>query len=233
MDLADVEFGRVIGVTGGMGCGKTTFTDLLFLELLRQGHRAKTVMTDNLRYEILCDGDFRDHFRVRLALSERLKVPLNNEFAFDFLDINAAIFADDASYAAYREIICPAVAREARRAIKKSKGIVVLESALLFEDGLAPLLDGPAVLVSCDQTLQRERAAVRDRGSLTQEMIEARISRQPSVGGRIAAAEALGLQMVHLDSSDELEFRRNIAAISDAIARRLAAEPAASVSSPR
>lgn len=228
MHLADVEFGRVIGVTGGMGCGKTTFSELLFLGLLRRGHDATIVSTDNLRYNVLCGLDSIHHYEVRSALSERLKVELNGDRAFDFMEISSAIFADDASYAAYREIICPAVAEDALEAIEQSKGIAMLESALLFEDGLLPLLDGPAVLVTCDKAIQRERVNFRERDSLTREMIEARVSRQPSVVERMAAADALGVRMVRLDSSDELEFRRNIAAVSDGIAGRLAAGTSAS-----
>lgn len=218
MELDGVEFGRVIGVTGGMGCGKTTFAEKLWIELLRRGHEAKFVGADNLRYTMLCaDGDLA-FLKVRWALSERLGVPLGTSLEFDFITINDAIFASDASYAAYREIIRPAVVSAARDLLAATEGIVVLESALLLEDGFGELLDGPAVLVTCDEEVRQARVSSRESGTLTREMIEARISRQPTVEQRLATAEAQGVRLVRLDSTDEFGFRSAISAVAEAIA---------------
>lgn len=198
IELAQAAFGRVIGITGGMGAGKTFLADAACDALRKRGQPAHHLMADGVRFTILCRVEEAEHLRVRWRLSQAIGVPLQDDTTFDFETVSAAILADDRAQEAYRAIVCPAMVQEAQRFLNEAVGVVFLESALFFQDGFAPLLDGAAILATCPEPLRRSRARLRDAGFLSDEAIEARISRQPSPAQNLAEAHRLGVELVEV-----------------------------------
>ncbi len=158
-----------IGVTGGIGGGKSTLCQH-FKESgvahYDSDRRARELMSRNeeLRSQIkalLGDGAYT-------AEGE-----LNRGY------IASAIFGDEAKRGALNDIVHPAVKRdfEAWAAAREDDIYVVMESAILFEAGLAEMLD-VTVAVLAPEELRIMRVVNRD-GS-TEEQARARIAAQMS-----------------------------------------------------
>lgn len=128
---------KVIGLTGGVGCGKSTVTDVL-----KENYNAHVIQCDKLGHEVLYpDGEA---YQPVLAL-------LGNEILDDkgWIDrsrVAAIVFQNPELLQKMNEIVHPAVIREVDRQIKEqrdlgAKDYVVMETALMIEAGMSGCCD--------------------------------------------------------------------------------------------
>lgn len=144
----------VIGITGGLGCGKSTFARML-AEMLD----APLFDTDAAARELLdSDPEVRT-----LVTRDVLAAAYGADGRPDRRAIRRKVFGDSDSRARLEKILHPRVrALWMRQAadIRSRGGFLVVEIPLLFETGAQDLFDH-IVAVACSEDVQLRRVAAR------------------------------------------------------------------------
>jgi len=166
----------VIGLTGGIGCGKSTaaacFAELGFV----------VIDADQLARQVLESHVCVSHLRNRwgAACLDAQGVP-------DRKWIGAKVFADPAERAFLESVTHPEVARLRREATADPRHDYVVEIPLLFEKDLTAGFTA-IVVVACSDDVRRAR--LRARG-LSDDDISARIASQLSLVEKVKRADVV------------------------------------------
>lgn len=166
----------IIGLTGGIGCGKSTVSsffsdlnidiidaDLIARLLVSEGQPALKKIADHFGQEILIDG----------ALNRSL--------------LREIIFKDETQKRWLNDLLHPLILAEIIRLLAQAEGsYVILEAPLLFENQLDLLTDYNLV-VDLDPELQIKRASTRD--GVAPESIKAIINSQIDRQQRLQQAD--------------------------------------------
>ncbi|HZA39751.1 MAG TPA: dephospho-CoA kinase [Actinomycetota bacterium] len=159
----------VVGLTGGIGTGKTTFAALL----LERG--AQVIDADALGRDALRPGEPAWHSVVDQFGKEVLVHP---SMEIDRRRVAELVFNDPEALKALNAIVHPvifkSVADELDR-LRSSDAIVVLDAALVVETALADVCDAVIVMDSTDD--ERIRRLQHDRGMSVPD-IKARMTSQ-------------------------------------------------------
>ena len=160
----------VLGLTGGIGSGKTAVA-----ERLATHAGVRVVLADDLAKRIMTDDP-----ALRAALVARFGAEtFRPDGSLDRARLAARVFADPAELAALDALVHPAVrgAMQAAIAAARADGVrlFVYEAALLFEAGADALVDHVA-LVTAPEATRVARAASRD--GATERDVRARLARQ-------------------------------------------------------
>lgn len=183
----------VIGLTGGIGTGKTQVSSIL-VEL-----GASIVNADLLGHEI-----YKPHTEgwqaVVKAFGEDVLAP---DGEVDRRKLGAIVFSDPEALKQLNAIAHPRIYSLAEERIRSlgrdGKDAVVLEAALLIEAKWTPLVDEVWVTTSAeDQVIKR----IQERNGLDEESIRSRIRSQMAQSERIEYANAV------IDNSGNLEKLR-------------------------
>lgn len=159
-----------LGVTGGIGSGKSAFVDRLAthdgVRVLRADDEAKRLMHDDAA--------------LRAALVARFgEATYGADGRLDRAALAARVFADPAEVATLNALVHPAVRRALTDAVDAARAdgvrLFVYEAALLFETGGDALLD-ETVVVDAPEDLRVARAAARD--GATRDGVRARMRHQ-------------------------------------------------------
>lgn len=127
---------KIIGITGGVGAGKTQI-----LEYLNDRYGATVCQADEVARKLQkkgtdCHRAIAEHFGGEILDS---KGELNRE------KLAQIIFTDEKERAALNEIVHPAVKEEVRKIIKKEErrhtSLFILEAALLIDDHYEQICD--------------------------------------------------------------------------------------------
>ena len=134
---SDSKMLRVIGITGGVGAGKSEV-----LRIISENCNCRIIIADEIAKELegkggICYGPLRE------LMGDGI---LDEELRIDPKKMAAAIFADEELLAKVNEIIHPAVKDEILRIIDETQaeGIydyLFIEAALLIEDGYDLICD--------------------------------------------------------------------------------------------
>jgi len=143
-----------IGLTGPIGCGKSTVARWL----AEQG--AVVIDADDLAREVTAPGQ-PAHDAVIARFGDPVRGP---DGALDRAALARIVFADSAALAELEAIVHPAVRPAILAAIaaadQSAAPAVVIEAIKLVEGGLAELCD-EVWLVTCDARVQRDRLLAR------------------------------------------------------------------------
>ncbi len=166
----------VIGLTGGIGCGKSTaaacFAELGFV-VIDADQLARQVLESHV-----CVSHLRDRWGA--ACLDEQGVP-------DRKWIGAKVFADPAERAFLESVTHPEVARLRREATSDPRHDYVVEIPLLFEKDLTAGFTA-IVVVACSDDVRRAR--LRARG-LSDDDISARIASQLSLVEKVKRANVV------------------------------------------
>ena len=166
----------VIGLTGGIGCGKSTAAACF------AGFGFRVVDADQLARQVLespaCVARLRERWGA--ACLDSRGVP-------DRRWIGAKVFADPVERAFLESITHPEVARLRREATADPGHDYVVEIPLLFEKDLAAGLDVVVVVAWSDEVRRRR---LRERG-LSDDEISARIATQLSLVEKVKRADVV------------------------------------------
>ena len=145
----------VIGITGGVGCGKSTAVDIM-----RETYGARTLIADNLGHEAMEPGTAA-YGEILRVFGDEVVLP---DGEIDRGRLAEIIYADDAKREQLNGIIHPFVKERIRERMREweDEPLVVLETAILFETGCETLCDEVwGVLADRDVRIGR---LVRTRG---------------------------------------------------------------------
>lgn len=201
----------LVGLTGGIGSGKSTFAvllaergaqiidaDVLGHDALMPGERAWKAVVDQFGDEVLSPGSMTID-RKRLA---------------------EIVFANEQKRAALNAIVHPEILRRMADSIERlraSDSVVVIDAALIFEAGLADTCDAIVVVLS-NRNVRTERL-VRTRG-MSIDQITARMAAQTDPRELADKADIV----VHNDGSLEDLAREADRVWADLALRKLTAE---------
>jgi dephospho-CoA kinase len=161
---------KVIGLTGGIGTGKSTVADIL----ARLG--AVVVEADKLGHEVL-----QDELAKRELVTAFGKDILLPDSSVDHKKLAARAFSNHQAVATLNNIVHPRMYGKTVDKLNEyraqGKGVVVLDAPLLIEAGIVHLVDEVWVTVA-PEAVVLER--IRKRSGLTDEQALARIRAQLS-----------------------------------------------------
>jgi dephospho-CoA kinase len=171
---------RLVGLTGGIASGKTTFADAL------RARGVPVLDADALARAAVAPGT--------PALGEIVRVfgpgVLAPDGALDRKRLAAIVFADPAARRRLEAIVHPAVraamASETARLAAAGHALAFYDTPLLYEVGLEAILDA-VVVVWTPPDVQRERLALRD--GLTPDEADARLAAQLPLDEKAARAD--------------------------------------------
>ncbi|MGW4891759.1 dephospho-CoA kinase [Kitasatospora sp. NPDC004240] len=177
-----------IGLTGGIGAGKSEVSRLL------AAHGAVIVDSDVIAREVVAPGTAG----LAAVVAEFGPGVLREDGALDRPALGAVVFADPDRLAALNAIVHPLVrARSAElEAAAAEDAVVVHDVPLLTENGLAPLFD-LILVVDAEDEVRIDRLT-RLRG-MTEEEARARMAAQARRADRLAIADLV------IDNSGPLE----------------------------
>lgn len=166
-----------VGLTGGIGAGKSTVASLL-------AERGATVIdADAIARDLVVPGSAA----LAALVTEFGPRILRQDGSLDRGELAGLAFSDARATERLNAIMHPAIREEsARRIAAATTDVVVHDMPLLVETGQVDLVD-MVVVVDCPVELQVERA-VGQRG-LAREDVERRIAVQATRDARLAAAD--------------------------------------------
>ncbi len=161
---------RSIGVTGGIGSGKSAF-----VRRLGEHPGVRVVLADDVAKRIMAE-----HAGVRRQLVERFgPETYDDQGDLDRAHLAGRVFGDTEALAALNAIVHPAVREalleEMARARAEGVRVFVYEAALIFETGGDALLDRVVVV---DAPVETRVARVMARDGVDREAVLARMRHQ-------------------------------------------------------
>lgn len=127
---------KIIGVTGGVGAGKSTV-----LQYLKKTYGADIIQADEVGHEVMEPGEEA----YRAVLAEFGEEILGADNRIDRKRLGAIVFADSAKLSRLNAIIHPAVKSEILKRLKKAgeagKPYAVVEAALFLEENYGAFCD--------------------------------------------------------------------------------------------
>ncbi|MCE1189857.1 MAG: dephospho-CoA kinase [Ignavibacteria bacterium] len=186
-----------IGITGGIGTGKSSFCDLLQNKgypILKADIIARQIMQSN--------KDVINAIRLNFGESAYINGELNRHYLAE------KVFHDESQIALLNNIVHPVVTRESEMllaAYSKTAPLVFYEAALIYEAGMEYLFDC-IILITAKPEIRVKRVMLRDGAS--ESSVLARISRQKSDEEKSKKADIILLNNGSLDElisdTDEL-----------------------------
>lgn len=181
-----------VGITGGIGAGKSTVCDLLRergVAVYDSDSRAKQLMSEDVM--------------LRAELIEAFGDAVYGASGLDRAYLAKSVFGNDEALRKLNAIVHPAVMRDFAAWAEAQEGdYVVLESAILFEAGLADRVDS-VVAVMAPESLRLERAMARDGAS--RDEILRRIRSQMSDDERMERAKYAVVNIDREELAEDVE----------------------------
>ena len=167
---------KIIGITGGIGSGKTTISNML----RKQGY---PVFDSDVQSKYICDHDIyvineiKKHFGKNIYVDDRL----------DRKSLAEIVFNDKGSLNILNSIIHPKTRDFMCGAIEDSDSeLFFVESAIMFEYGLDELMDY-IISVTAPLDVRMERIILRD--NTTKDKIDDRMNNQMSEKDRLSKSD--------------------------------------------
>ena len=175
----------IIGITGGIGSGKTTLSEHLRIE-------GCNVYDSDLEARRLQN----EHPEIRKKLIELFGTEIYNSVGLDRQALAKIVFAKQDMLIKLNEIVHPIVSEDFKSWITQhaSKKLVFVESAILVESGFNKLVD-MVVLMTASEDLRIRRVIKRD--GVNPEQVKARMSNQLPDEAKIPLADIV----IHTDDN--------------------------------
>ncbi len=193
------NYHTIIGITGGIGTGKSVLSRILRL----RGHEV---------YD--CDMEARRIMEQDLQLGVRLEEilglsPFGPDRTLDRKRVSEVIFADERKRADVNRAVHSAVREDiSRRFTNPATECLYVESAILCSSGLAALC-GEIWVVTAPLELRISR--VGSRSGLSREDVMSRMSSQEEEGMMLEALASEGKKVVYFNNDGEDSLLRQLA----------------------
>lgn len=156
----------VIGIGGNIGSGKTTLAKMF------QEFGAKLVDADKIGWSLLKKSK-KEYIKIVKTFGKAILDKNNN---IDRKKLGEIVFNQPNKLQMLNRIVHPTLLTKVRQDIRKEKGIIVLDAALLFNWGLEKEMDA-SILVSASTKLKVERTK---KLGMTKKETKERLARQLS-----------------------------------------------------
>ncbi len=154
----------VIGIGGNIGSGKTTLAKMF------QEFGAKLVDADKIGWSLLKKSK-KEYIKIVKTFGKAILDKNNN---IDRKKLGEIVFNQPNKLQMLNRIVHPTLLTKVRQDIRKEKGIIVLDAALLFNWGLEKEMDA-SILVSATKELKIKRSK---KLGITKKAVEERLARQ-------------------------------------------------------
>lgn len=182
----------VIGLTGNIGCGKSSLSKLLIKQNI------DVIDADLISREIMYDKEL-----LKIVFNNFGSEIKNNDGTLNRKKLGDIVFNDDEKLIELNNITHPAIKRKINNNIKdlykKGKNIVVIDAALLIEGKFLDLVNKLLVIV-CNEEIQLNRVMKRD--NLTEEEALKRINSQMKQDEKVKYADYI------IDNSKDMDNLR-------------------------
>jgi dephospho-CoA kinase len=169
-----------IGLTGGIGSGKSTVAGLL------ASHGAGIIDTDAIARRLTLPGGAAIE-AIRAAFGERL---IDASGALDRDAMRALVFADASAKRRLEAILHPLIGAETTREADASPAAVkVFDVPLLVESGRWRAIVDRVLVIDCSEATQVQR--VVQRAGWAEDAVRAVIAQQATRAARLASADAV------------------------------------------
>jgi dephospho-CoA kinase len=201
-----------VGLTGGIGSGKSTVARLL------AAHGATVVDADAVAREVVAPGT-EGLAEVVAAFGEAV---LSDDGSLDRAALGRLVFGDDEARARLNAIVHPRVGERSSEMVREAEdsepdGVLVHDIPLLVENGLAPAFDA-VVVVEVDPEVAVRRLV--DLRGMSEDDARSRIAAQADRSQRRAVADH-----VIVNEDDEAALEEQVAALWRRLSER--ADPTA------
>ncbi len=187
----------IIGVTGGVGCGKSAVMDIL-----KEDFGAEIILADNVGHEVMDPKEdaylqIIEHFGTDM---------ISDNGEIDRKKLGAYVFNNEAELEVLNSIIHPAVKKRILERIEKiskesaGEPFIAIEAALLLEDNYDEICD-KIIYVYADEEVRRQRLKI-SRG-YSDEKIDSIMKNQMSEEEFTKRCDDL------LDNSKDIAFTRD------------------------
>ena len=176
----------VVGLTGGIGCGKSTVSDLF------AKHGAGIVDTDEIAHRLTqSDGAALAAIRATFGADY-----INAAGAMDRARMRGLVFSDAAAKQRLEKILHPLIFEQAQAQMQQlqTKPYLILVVPLLLQSPAFQNLVRRVLVVDCDETTQIARVIAR--GHLTDAEVRAIITQQTPRAERLRLAD----DVIHNDT---------------------------------
>lgn len=171
-------FRFAVGLTGGIGSGKSTVADMF------AAHGAAVIDTDHIARQLTAPGGMAIR-EIRRTFGDSF---ISASGAMDRDKMRAHVFADSDARRMLESILHPMIRSEAERATLDAKGVYpIIVVPLLIESGSWKNRISRVLVVDSPETLQIER--VMQRSGLAEAQVHAVMAAQASRQERLAAAD--------------------------------------------
>jgi len=180
----------LVGLTGNIATGKSTATNI-FKEL-----GAVVIDADKVVHEL-----YKKNCLLRLSLvwNFGLWVIDYSSLSIDRKKLAKIVFSDKTKLEKLNSIVWPYVKREIEKRVKKEKGVVIIEAAMLYESGWDRHMDY-TIFVKADRKKQLERLLQRN---FSKDEAEKRINAQAPQEKKAAKADYV------IDNSRSIEYLKH------------------------
>ncbi|CEO05381.1 dephospho-CoA kinase [Paraclostridium sordellii] len=186
----------VIGLTGNIGCGKSSLSKILkdnSLDIIDADIISREIMSNNKLLE--------EVFKV---FGEDVK---EKDGTLNRKKLASIVFSDDKKLVALNDITHPAIKNEIKRRIKdienKGRNIVIVDAALLIEGKFLDLID-KLIVITCDEKEQLNRVMHRDNSNMDEALN--RISSQMNQDEKVKFGDYI---IDNSGSIEELNYKAN------------------------
>ena len=165
----------VIGLTGNIGCGKSSLS-----KILRQ-NSIDVIDADIISRKIMDNKSILTE--IFNSFGEQVK---RENGTLDRKKLGSIVFTNDEKLIKLNNITHPAIKKEIKKRIEdikaNNRNIVIVDAALLIEGNFLDLVD-KLIVITCDEKIQIERIISRD--NFTREEAISRIKSQMSQGEKL------------------------------------------------
>ncbi len=176
----------ILGVTGGIGSGKSAATDHFFSLGIH------VVDADVIAHQLVARGSpllltIKEHFGDDILLdSDALNVDLKNA-ELNRVKLREIVFNNPQEKKWLENLLHPLIRKKIRAELAAANShYAILSAPLLFENNLQLEVDR-VLVIDCDESLQHERASLRDNSD--REMIKKIMQQQLDRNTRLARAD--------------------------------------------
>ncbi len=187
----------IVGVTGGVGCGKSAVMDIL-----KEEFGAEIILADNVGHEVM-DPKEDSYLRIIEHFGTDM---ISDNGEIDRKKLGAYVFNNEAELEVLNSIIHPAVKKRILERIEKiseesaGEPFIAIEAALLLEDNYDEICD-KIIYVYADEEVRRQR--LKESRGYSDDKIDSIMKNQMSEEEFTKRCDDL------LDNSKDIAFTRN------------------------